>query len=131
MKLKLKNLIYQNKTQIRYVFSGIFFTVVGPAFFILLATYISPRIAILITDILIHTLRFNIITRWVFRSRINKNSIYAYLKGTIPISISNFILVSLLVSILGNFIVAILVAIFSATIGFIWNNICYQKNTRF
>ena len=108
MKLKLKNLIYKNKTHIRYVFSGIFFTILGPAFFILLATYISPRIAILIADILIHTLRFNIITRWVFRSRINKNSINVYLKATIPISIFNFILVILLVPLFGNLLVAIL-----------------------
>ena len=126
MKLKLKNLIYKNKAQIRYIFSGIFFTIVGPSLFLLLAKYISPRIAILIADILIHTLRFNIITRWVFRSRINKKSIYSYLKATVPISIANFIMVSLLVPLFGNLIVATLVAIFSATVGFIWNKFCYR-----
>tara|TARA_B100001248_G_C27085066_1_gene320094 strand:+ start:75 stop:470 length:396 start_codon:yes stop_codon:yes gene_type:complete len=130
LKLKIKNLIYKNKTQIRYIFSGISFTIAGPGLFVLLALYIPPMIAIIIADTLIHTLRFSIITRWVFRSRINKNSIYAYLKATIPISISNFILVSLLVPLFGSFIVALLVVIFSSTIGFIWNKFCYQKTNR-
>ena len=127
MKFKLKNPIYENSAQLRYILSGIFFTIFGPSFFVLLATYIPPKIAILIADLLIHFLRFHVVTRWVFLSRINKNSIYSYLKATIPLSIFNFIIVSLLVPLFGNFIVAILLATFSATIGFVWNRICYEK----
>ena len=131
MKFKLKNLIYKNSAQIRYISSGIFFTLVGPTFFIFLASYIPPKIAILITDLLIHSLRFNVLTRWVFRSKVNKSSVFAYLKATIPLSFCNFVLVSLLVPILGNIIVAILVGFFSATIGFIWNKICYKNTLKF
>ncbi len=127
MKFKLKNLITRNIVRIRYILSGFFFTVLGPSFFILLANYISPKIAILITEVCIHILRFNLITRWVFRLRINKKSIYSYFKATIPISISNFILVSLLVPLFGNFVVALIIATFSVTIGFAWNKISYQK----
>ena len=127
MKFKLKKLINKNIVRIRYILSGFFFTVLGPSFFILLATYISPKIAIVIADVCIHILRFNVITRWVFRLRINKKSIYSYFKATIPISISNFILVSLLVPLLGNFVVALLIAAFSATIGFAWNKISYER----
>ena len=127
MKFKLRNLLHNNATQIRYIFSGIFFTLLGPSFFILLASYIQPKIAITISEILVNLLRFNIITRWVFHSRINKNSIYAYLKATIPLSFCNFTLVSFLVPVFGNVIVALLVTIFSATVGFAWNKICYRN----
>ena len=130
MKFKLQNLIHKNRIQIRYIFSGIFFTLVGPSFFILLTLYIPPKISILIADLLINILRFNVITKWVFNSKINKKSIYAYLKATLPLSSCNFIIVSLLMPLLGKFIVAILIAIFSATVGFAWNQLCYKKTKK-
>ena len=130
MKIKLKNLIFKNLTQIRYIISGIFFTIIGPSFFIFLASYISPKIAITISEVLINLIRYNVITRWVFRSRINRKSIYAYLKATIPLFIRNFTLVSLLVPLFGTVFVALIVATFSATIGFIWNKICYRKTNK-
>ena len=130
MKLKLQNLINNNSTQIRYICSGIFFTLLGPSLFIFLASYIYPKIAIIISEVIVNFIRFNVITIWVFRSRINKNSIYAYLKATVPLFFCNFIIVSLLVTLLGNLIVAILIAIFSGTVGFIWNKFCYEKTNQ-
>ena len=132
-KLVIKNLINKNAIQIKYILSGIIFTIIGPSFFILIAKYISPKIAILISELIMHIIRFNIITKWVFQVRVNKNSIFAYFKATIPLVFCNFTLVSFLVPLFGNVVIGIFVAFFSATVGFIWNKICYklnQKNNR-
>lgn len=130
MRLNLREIYLKNISQIRYIASGIFFTITGPSLFILLSSFISPKIAIIFSEIFLHFIRFQIITKWVFQSRINKASMIAYTKATIPLFICNFILVNLLVSILGTIRVAILIATFSATIGFIWNKICYRKTSK-
>ena len=119
--------LINNSSRIRYIISGSFFTLVTPSFFLLLSSFISPKIAILLSEIIMNFFRFNVITLWVFESRIYKKSIFAYLKATVPIVVCNFIFVSLFVKLLGTFVVSILIAFFSATLGFCWNKICYRK----
>ena len=116
-----------NSSRIKYIISGSFFTLVTPSFFILLSSFVSPKIAILISEIVMNFFRFNVLTIWVFESRIYKKSIFAYLKATFPIVIFNFIFVSLFVKLLGTVFVAILLAFFSVTLGFCWTKICYGK----
>lgn len=119
-----------NSSRIRYIISGSFSTIFTPAFFLFLSSFISPKIAILISEIIINFFRFIIITLWVFESRIDNKSIFAYLKATVPIVIFNFIFVSLFEKFLGTFILSILLAFFSVTVGFCWNKICYRKTEK-
>ena len=128
--MKLKKFIKNNKSQLRYIISGSFFTLTGPSFFIFLASFIKPSIAILISEIFIHSIRYYVITRWVFLSKLNKSSAKAYIKATLPLFLFNFIVVLLVVPLLGTIPVAIFLGIFSATIGFAWNRICYFKLPR-
>ena len=124
----LKRIIKNNLDQIRYIISGSFFTLVGPSSFILISSFIPAQVAILFSELLINFIRFQVITRWVFKTRVNSKSVRAYIKATMPLFICNFILVSILVPLFGKIMVALIIGIFSATIGFIWNKICYAKN---
>ena len=124
---KLIRIIKNNKVQIRYIISGSFFTLVGPSSFILISSFMPAQLGIIVSEVLINCFRFQVITRWVFKSRVNQKTVLAYIKATLPLFICNFVLVSLLVPLFGKIIVAIIIGLFSATIGFIWNKICYGK----
>lgn len=126
----IKNIIRKNLIQIRYIISGGFFTLVAPSLFLLLTKFIHPQLSIVISECFIHIFRFNVITKWVFQSKVNKQSLKAYIKATIPLFICNFLLVSFLASVIGKFNTAIIIGIFSATAGFLWNKICYKKTKK-
>lgn len=123
----IKKVIRKNATQIRYIISGIFFTLVAPSLFLLLTTIFNPKLSIVISELFIHIFRFNVITKWVFQKKVNKSSLKAYIQATIPLFLFNFTLVSLLASNIGKLELALILGLFSATAGFVWNKICYGK----
>ena len=125
--MKLKKFIKNNKSQLRYIISGCFFTLIAPSLFLLLTKTFHPQLSIIISECFIHIFRFNVITRWVFKTSVNKKTLKAYIKATIPIFIFNFLLVSLLAPVIGELYTAIILGLFSATVGFLWNKICYGK----
>ena len=124
---KFKN-FFKNYIQLsRYILSGCFFTIFAPSLFLILSSYMPTRFSFIISDFLIQVLRFNILTIWVFESRINRNSLKAYLKATIPTSFINFFLVSILSPFISRFYLAIIIGIFSASAGYLWSKFCYLK----
>ena len=123
----IKRFLRKNITQLRYIISGCFFTLIAPSLFLLLTKTFHPQLSIIISECIIHIFRFNVITRWVFQTSVNKKTLKAYIKATIPIFIFNFILVSLLAPVIGELYTAIILGLFSATVGFLWNKICYGK----
>lgn len=126
----IKSFFKKNILQIRYIISGIFFTLVAPSLFILVTKLLPPQLAIVCSEIFIHFFRFNVVTKWVFQSKVNKQSLKAYIKATIPLFICNFLLVTFLASLIGTVNTAIIIGLFSATAGFLWNKICYAKTTK-
>lgn len=123
----IKRFLRKNITQLRYIISGCFFTLIAPSLFLLLTKTFHPQLSIIISECFIHIFRFNVITRWVFQTSVNKKTLKAYIKATIPIFIFNFLLVSLLAPVIGELYTAIILGLFSATVGFLWNKICYGK----
>ena len=123
----IKRFLRKNITQLRYIISGCFFTLIAPSLFLLLTKTFHPQLSIIISECIIHIFRFNVITRWVFQTSVNKKTLKAYIKATIPIFIFNFLLVSLLAPVIGELYTAIILGLFSATVGFLWNKICYGK----
>ncbi len=130
MNLKLKIFALYKSSQIRYLISGSIFTVIGPSLFILISSILNPRYAILFSEIITHFLRFNIMTLWVFQTKINNSSLKAYIKATIPLFIVNFFIVNIFISFLGTISTALISGVFSATIGYLWNKYCYSRTTK-
>ncbi len=130
MNLKLKIISLYKSSQIRYLISGSIFTIIGPSLFILSSSVINPRYAILFSEIITHFLRFNIITLWVFQTKINNRSFKAYIRATIPLLIINLFIVNIFIGFLGTLRTAIITGFFSATIGYLWNKYCYRKTTK-
>ena len=127
MKLKVKNFLRKNNDFIRYVIVGMFLTILGPSIFLFSCNFFPPNVSIFFSEFLAHSLRFYLITGWVFKSIINRKSLIAYLKGTTPIISLNIILVNYLTNILDELQIAIIISFFSATIGFIWNKFCFAN----
>ena len=123
----IKRFLRKNITQLRYIISGCFFTLIAPSLFLLLTKTFHPQLSIIISECIIHIFRFNVITRWVFQTSVNKKTLKAYIKATIPIFTFNFLLVSLLAPVIGELYTALILGLFSATAGFLWNKICYGK----
>lgn len=119
---------FSNKNHhFRYVVSGTCFTFLSPSIFLCISTYLPPEISFLISDFLIQLVRFNVITIWVFNSNLSRKSLKAYIKSTVPISLLNFLFVSLLSNNLNRFFIAVIIGLFSASFGFLWNKFCYRK----
>ena len=127
MFLNFKNFLKKNIEQTRYIISGCFFTIFAPVLFLFISNYLPSKLSFIISDSIIQVLRFNSLTIWVFKSRINKSSLKAYLKASIPLSLINLILVSTLSPIINRINVAILIGMFSASAGFLWSKFCYRK----
>ncbi len=126
--LKVRKLI-KNNAQFRYLFSGCFFTILGPSLFLLISFSLSVHLSIIISEFCLHSLRFFVITRWIFKYKINKKSLRSYLKASIPLSALNFILVSFLSMFIEKVFVAIIIGLFSATIGFLWTRYSYKTSS--
>ena len=123
---KLKYFL-QNSQHFRYLVSGTFFTLLAPLIFLVISTYFPLKISFLISDSLIHLFRFNVITLWVFNSNLSVKSLKAYIKATVPISLINFLFVVLLTGFFNRFLIALIIGVFSALFGFLWNKFCYRK----
>ena len=126
MIFKLKNLLNKNH-HFRYLVSGTCFTFLAPSIFLCISTYLPPKISFLISDSLIQLIRFNVITIWVFNSNLSRKSLKAYINATVPISLINFLIVSLLSNNSNRFFIAVIIGLFSASFGFLWNKFCYRK----
>ena len=126
--LKLRKLL-KNNQQLRYLFSGCFFTILGPSLFLLISSSFSLKLSIIFSEFFLHTLRFFVITIWIFKSKINKKSLRSYLKSSIPLFAINYILVSFLSMFLNKIFVAIIIGLFSATLGFLWTRYSYKTST--
>ena len=130
LNLKLKIIALYKSSQIRYLISGSIFTIIGPSFFILISSIINPRYAILISEIITHFLRFNIITLWVFQTKINNSSLKSLYQSYNSPFYNKFFYCKYIYKLLGTILTALITAFFSATIGYLWNKYCYRKTSK-
>jgi hypothetical protein len=106
--------------------AGAFFTLAGPALFIFLARIAAPVIASVTSEVSMHSIRCVIYNRFVFTGA--QSGVLTYLTAAIPASLLNVCLVYYLQSSLVSWQIAIVIALQSATLGYLWSRACYSFN---
>ena len=115
-----------SKQYIKYLFSGAFFSILGPLFFLLISNIIQSNLAILVSEFILHTLRFQSFKYFIF-SHISKNkSKRKYIFSTAPTILTNILLVNFISAYLKPLEIAIFIGLMSISIGYIWTKYCYK-----
>ena len=114
-----------NSQYLKYIFSGFLFTVLGPLVFLIATQFFSNLLAILISEILNHTLRYFSYKYFIF-SRFNTTP-RTYIISIFPNFLFNTCLVVFLSDFLEPKFIAILMAIFSASFGYLWSVFTLKK----
>ena len=113
-----------NKTFVRYIFVGLFYTFISPLIFIFLSQYFSRTISIIMFYPAGYILKYFLYKKWVFYSK--KVNLKKFLMHVTPI-----FFVALFFTHLTNFInevkyVAILLVIINGLSGYLWGKLIYK-----
>ena len=113
-----------NKTFVKYIFVGLFYTFISPLIFIFLSQYFSRTISIIMFYPAGYILKYFLYKKWVFYSK--KVNLKKFLMHVTPI-----FFVALFFTHLTNFInevkyVAILLVIINGLSGYLWGKLIYK-----
>ena len=117
-----------NKTFVRYIFVGLFYTFISPLIFIFLSQYFSRTISIIMIYPVGYILKYFLYKKWVFYNK--KVNFKKFLIHVTPI-----FFVALLFTNLTNFVnevrhVAILLVIINGFGGYLWGKLIYKSNIK-
>lgn len=119
----------KRKALVRYSFSGLFATLMGPTLFWLLYP-IGLNIAFIFTEICIHILRYLSFKFFVFpASKGYSVSIWRYGLSVLPLTLTTFVSMTLLHPFLDRLLISIVPALITIFIGFIWSRFVYLLKT--
>ena len=113
-----------NSQYTRFFIAGIFFTIFGPSLFIILSLIIEIILASILSEMIIHSLRYKVYKYFVFNKK--KSTPLTYISSIAPISLSNILIVISLKNILNPIYIAIINTFISATIGYLWSKYCFK-----
>lgn len=114
-------------TFLRFGLTGIVFTILGPSIF-WLAYPIGPLVAVLVAEIMVHTLRFFTFRMLVFPAGMGyKVNLPRYLISALPVSLTGFLTVAFLRYRLDRTSLTLVGAVISVTVGFLWSRYIYAK----
>jgi putative flippase GtrA len=111
----------------RFLLVGALFTLAGPSLFLLASKFMVAWLASLLAEVTMHTFRCILYNRFVFSS-LGAGGIRTYLTAAVPTSLLNVLLVVICQAKLPTWQIAILIAIQSSTIGYLWSRGCYAFN---
>lgn len=111
---------------LKFLLVGIFFTITGPLLFVLLARFMRPWNASLVTEIAMHSLRCIAYNSFVFSLR--PSGPITYLTAAVPVSLLNIAMVALLQDKIAVIWLSLIIAGQGATLGFLWSKLCYNYN---
>lgn len=119
-----KRLIPFSPQYLRFLLVGAAFTLAGPALFYVIALQILPVFASLLAEVTMHSMRCLVYNRFVFAS--SGSGVRTYLTAAVPLSVINLCLVSLLQNHVPLWLIACVIGLQGATIGYFWSRICYR-----
>ncbi len=111
----------------RYGLSGIVFTLLGPGI-LWLAYPAGPFLALAIAELSCHTLRYLSFRYIVFpRDHGFHVSVPRYIVAAIPTTLANILLVAIFRNLVGRTTLALIVALVSVSVGFLWSRFVYKQ----
>ena len=111
----------------RYGLSGAVFTLLGPGI-LWLAYPAGPFLALGIAEASCHVLRYLSFRHLVFpRGHGFHVSVRRYIVAAIPTTLTNILLVAIFRNLVGRTTLSLLVALFSVSVGFLWNRFVYKR----
>lgn len=113
------------QTFVRFGFSGVVFTILGPCLF-WLAYPLGPFLAVIITELSVHIVRFIVFRALVFPARKGYNvSLPGYVLSALPVSATGIITVAFLRNHLDRISLTLATASIGIVIGFAWSRHVY------
>jgi hypothetical protein len=109
---------------LRFLLTGVVFTLTGPTLFYLVAQILTPLLASLLVEISMHSMRCLVYNRFVFSSK--GTGIRTYLTAAVPLSLFNLAIVFLFENSLPLWQLALSIGFLSATLGYAWSRLCYR-----
>ena len=110
---------------LRFLFAGVFFTILGPFLFLLISVSLAPVFASLLVECLVHCFRYFIYSRYVFFSD-RSDGVRTYISAALPVALLNIGLVAAFVGTVGRLNMAIVLGLVGASAGYFWTKICYR-----
>ncbi|MFN9622130.1 MAG: hypothetical protein ACK587_04760 [Cyanobacteriota bacterium] len=127
IKDKLKQFNHAIEAFLRFGLSGVVFTILGPLLF-WFAYPLGPLIAIVMAEIIVHSVRYFTFRLLVFPASKGYNvNIQRYVISALPVSLTAFFTVVLLRNRLDRTSLTAIGAIISVGVGFAWSRYVYTK----
>jgi putative flippase GtrA len=117
---------YSNrKVFMRFVMSGIGFTIMGPTIFWI--TYpLGAMVAVAVSELLVHSMRFATYRSWVFPANMGyRVNLPRYIISALPISLTGLVAVALLAHKLDRITLTLSAPVIALCAGFIWSRYIY------
>lgn len=112
---------------LRFGLSGMVFTILGPALF-WLAYPLGPFVAVAVSELLVHTVRFASFRTVVFPAhRGYRVSLPRYVLSALPVSLAGLLTVAMLRNRLDRTALTLTTAAIAVIIGFIWSRYVYTR----
>ena len=113
----------------RFCLTGVAFTILGPTLF-WLAYPLGPFLAVALTELTVHTIRFLTFRAVVFPARKGYDvSLANYVLSALPVSLTGFISVAVLRNRLDRTSLTLAGASIAIAVGFLWSHYIFARKT--
>lgn len=117
----------QFRSFFKYGFVGVIFTLIGPALFLFLSSYLPRVLAIIISEPLLYASKYLLYKHWVYIDR--KVSIFLYFCQVMPLYLASISLIRLTQYSLSSLQAIILVVIVNGFLGYWWGCYLYKRTS--